>query len=138
MTVDSASAMTEAQQAAVRPADQFFADIVERIGGQAGVRAVFGSPVVRDDLTIVPVARVRWAFGGGAGSAGKAEAEEGLASGSGGGGGVSADPVGYVEIGPEGARFSPIASPYPSPVFLVALGVAATIVLRGLARVVRG
>jgi hypothetical protein len=48
---------------------------------------------------------------------------------------VAADPIGYLELGPEGAAFRPIREPYPSPLFLIASAPAAAIVLRALARV---
>jgi hypothetical protein len=118
------------------PADRLVERMAELIGVKAGVQAVFGEPVTREGLTVIPVARVRWGFGGGGGSAeGPAN---GPASGSGGGGGVAADPIGYVEIGPGGAAFRPIPQPYPSPLFLLASGMTAAIVLRALARVIRG
>ena len=47
---------------------------------------------------------------------------------------MAADPIGYVELGPDGATFRPIREPYPSPVFLVGSAVAAAIVIRALAR----
>jgi hypothetical protein len=51
---------------------------------------------------------------------------------------VAADPVGHLEIRPSGATFVPIVQPYPSPLFLLASGVAAALMLRALARLVRG
>jgi uncharacterized spore protein YtfJ len=134
------------------PIDGFVERMAERIGGKASVRAVFGDPIERDGITVIPVARVRWGFGGGAGSgpvpvgpgidgsgapvsAGDEIAQAG--SGSGGGGGATADPVGYLEIGPDGATFRPIVSPMPSPGFLLAAGATAALVLRGLAKLIR-
>lgn len=136
------------------PIDGFIERMAERLGGKASVRAVFGDPIERDGLTIVPVARVRWAFGGGAGSSpvavgpgkpGEAADDDATddllsratSSGSGGGGGVTADPVGYLEIGPDGATFIPITAARPSSAFLLAATVGATLVLRGLARLIR-
>lgn len=87
-------------------ADRLLGRLAELIGGKAGVQAVFGTQITRENLTVVPVARVRWGFGGGGGSADGSES--GPASGSGGGGGVAAGPVGYLEIGPEGAIFRAI------------------------------
>ena len=114
------------------PTDGLLERLAELVGAKAGVQAVFGEPTTRQDLTVIPVARVRWGFGGGGG---RAEAPPSApASGSGGGGGVAADPVGYLEVGPEGAAFRPIREPYPSPVFLIASAVAAAIVLRAIAR----
>jgi uncharacterized spore protein YtfJ len=116
------------------PADSFMERLAERIGARASVTAVFGEPVERGDLTVIPVARVRWGIGGGTGSGGDEAGSSG--EGSGGGGGVAADPVGFVEIGPDGATFRPIVQPYPSPLFLLVSGVTAAIILRALARVI--
>ena len=49
---------------------------------------------------------------------------------------MAVDPVGYLEIGQEGATFRPIREPSPSPLFLLASGMTAAIVLRALARLV--
>jgi uncharacterized spore protein YtfJ len=116
-----------------RPAEQLLERLAELVGARAGVQSVFGEPTTRESLTIIPVARVRWGFGGGGGRADTPPS--GPASGSGGGGGVAADPIGYLELGPEGAAFRPIRDPYPSPMFLIAAAVAASIVLRALGRV---
>lgn len=139
----------------------FVERMAERVGGKASVRAVFGDPIERDGITIVPVARVRWGFGGGAGSgpvavgpgrpAASAFSEPGdvqpadamgangaaTGFGSGGGGGVAADPIGWLEIGPDGGTFQAISSARPSPGFILAAGATAALVLRGLAKLVR-
>jgi uncharacterized spore protein YtfJ len=133
---DQAEATDEAR-AATGPtsADRLLERLAELIGGRAGVRAVFGEPIRNGDLTVIPVARIRWGFGGGGGRAdGPAT---GTASGSGGGGGVAADPAGYLELGPDGAVFRPIREPYPSPLFLVASGITTAIVVRAVARLIR-
>lgn len=134
------------------PIDGFVERIAERVGAKASVRAVFGDPIERDGITVIPVARVRWGFGGGAGNGpvavgpgidvqGAPDQDPGDAyqpgSGSGGGGGATADPIGYIEIGPDGATFRPITSALPSPGFLLAAGATAALVLRGLSRLVR-
>jgi uncharacterized spore protein YtfJ len=87
------------------PLDAVLDRLVERVGGRASVKAVFGDPIKQGELTIVPVARVRWAFGGGSGTG----PETSDASGSGAGGGVLADPAGYLEIRGDGIRFRSIA-----------------------------
>jgi uncharacterized spore protein YtfJ len=108
------TASDEARMAGDRsPADRLLEHLAELVGAKASVHAVFGEPTTRGSLTIIPVARVRWGFGGGGGRAETPPAGPG--SGSGGGGGVAADPLGYLEIGPEGAEFRPIREPYPSP-----------------------
>ena len=144
-------ALEQAQKAATSSIDGFVERMAERVGGKASVRAVFGDPIERDGITVIPVARVRWGFGGGAGRGpisvgpgtgeeptGSTTFDEGLSgAGTGGGGGVAADPVGYVEIGPDGAVFKPIVSPMPSPGFLLAAGATAALLLRGIARLLR-
>ncbi len=136
MTSEQAKAMDEVRHAvSAAPADRILERLAELVGARAGVQAVFGEPIQRDNLTVVPVARGRWGFGGGGGRADGPPS--GPASGSGGGGGVAADPIGYIEVGPDGATFRPIREPYPSPLFLVACGLTASIVLRALARLTR-
>jgi uncharacterized spore protein YtfJ len=143
MTTERSSAMGDAVRAAEGAStDRFLDRLAERIGGRAGVQAVFGEPIERDGTTVIPVARVRWGFGGGTGTGtgtgtgGDAEGRPQTGSGSGGGGGVSVDAIGYLELGPGGATFRPIAPPYPSPLFLLASAVAAAIVLRALRRLI--
>jgi uncharacterized spore protein YtfJ len=131
------------------PIDGFVERMAERVGAKASVRAVFGDPIERDGITVIPVAKVRWGFGGGAGSGpvavgpgidgqgARADAPGGPSFGTGGGGGATAEPVGYLEIGPDGAMFRPINSPMPSPGFLLAAGATAALVLRALARLIR-
>jgi len=142
MTTKLSAVMDTARHAGeATPAERLLERLADRIGARASVGAVFGEPIERGDLTIVPVARVRWGFGGGAGNAEPAPGrpgDGGVAGGGGGGGGAAADPVGYLEIGPDGATFRPIAESYTSPVFLFVAGVTAAIVLRALARLLRG
>jgi uncharacterized spore protein YtfJ len=142
MTTKLSAVMDTARQAAeATPAERLLERIADRIGARASVGAVFGDPIERGDLTVVPVARVRWGFGGGAGNAEPAPGEPGDgggAGGGGGGGGATADPIGYLEIGPGGATFRPITAAYPSPLFLLVSGITAAIVLRALARLLRG
>ena len=103
--------------------------LVSQVGGHARVQAVFGDPVERDGVTVIPVARVRWGVGGGGGSAPDGQ-------GSGGGGGVAADPIGYIEMSSAGASFRPIGRSFGA-VAILAIAVGAAIVLRALARVRR-
>ncbi len=137
MSNDRSEAMEDARSAAVKGdgTDRLLEALVDRIGGRTGVQAVFGEPIQRGDVTVIPVARTRWFFGAGGGSGGDAD---GTGSGSGGGGGAGAVPVGYLEIRPSGAEFRTIAEAYPSPLFLLAAGVTGALVLRGLARLLRG
>jgi uncharacterized spore protein YtfJ len=139
------------------PMDAFVERIAERVGRKASVRAVFGDPIERDGLTVIPVAKVRWGFGGGSGTGpvamgpgrpgtpGFSDAADvpatgrgqGTGSGTGAGGGVTADPIGWLEIGPDGATFRSISSPMPSPAFVLAAGATAALVVRSVAKLLR-
>src|SRR5918994_985901 len=133
MITSTDDAMQAAERAAAGgPADRLLERLADLLGAKATVQAVFGEPVRQGDLTVIPVAGVRWGFGGGGG---RSEAgPTGPASGSGGGGGVAAEPIGYIELRGDEARFVPIRDLYSSPAFLIALGVSAAIVLRALAK----
>lgn len=100
---------------------QSFDVITDRLQHSAGSDAVFGEPIVAEGKTIIPVARIRYGFGGGFGSAeptGDGDTtEDGVEevdaegrptpSGEGGGmgGGVDAGPVGVVEVTDAETRF---------------------------------
>ena len=116
--------------------ERFLERMMEGIGAKATVRAVFGQPIEREGVTVIPVARVRWGFGGGSGTG--TDAANGTGSGTGGGGGATVDPLGHLEMRGGEATFRPILSPYPSPAFLLAAGVTAAIVIRALGRLLRG
>lgn len=95
MTLDYADAMSDAKSSATSLLDR----IANRLGDNARAEVVFGDPVTQDGVTVIPVAKVRWGFGGGAG-AGSDDGKDGedYGEGGGGGGGVSATPIGYIEI----------------------------------------
>jgi hypothetical protein len=115
------------------PLDRALERLAERFGARASVQAVFGEPIQQGEVTVVPVARVRWGVGVGGGNGGTA----GGGSGSGGGGGAAAEPVGYLEIRSSGTVFQPIRPSNPSPVLILASGLAAALVVRALARIIR-
>jgi uncharacterized spore protein YtfJ len=110
---------------------QLVNELLERIGETVGRRAqastVFGEPVEREGVTVVPVAKARFGFGGGGGSGAR---EEGEGSGGGGGGGVYVSPIGYIEVRDRGSEFKRISTPAD----LVALVTAASIALFALRR----
>ena len=83
---------------------EFIERLAERIGARAQASAVFGEPVERGGLTVIPVAKATWGVGGGSG-------EKAGELGLGGGGGLSVAPLGYIEVGDEGAVFKPIRDP---------------------------
>ena len=89
-------------------ADRFIGTMAEKLGAVARAATVFGEPVERDGITVIPVAKARWGVGGGAGQ----RKEEGgggkQEDGAGGGGGVQVTPVGFIEIKNNVANFRPI------------------------------
>ena len=125
-------AKATAEEAAIGPSDRMLERLADIIGAKASVQAVFGEPIKEGDITIIPVAKVRWGFGGGTGQS--EVPSEGPATGSGAGGGATAEPLGYLEIGSDGAEFIPITDARPSPVFIIAAGITAALVLRGVAK----
>lgn len=93
------------QAAQADVAGDMLTKLAERLGGAATASAVFAAPVEREGMTVVPVAKVRWGFGGGFGPN-----KEG-AEGSGGGGGVMARPMGFIEIREGQAQYRPLRDP---------------------------
>lgn len=73
-------------------------DILTRVGDQLGIRRVFGEPIERDGITVVPVAV---AIGGGGGGAGPDD------QGSGGGFGGVVRGIGVYAISNGQVRFVP-------------------------------
>jgi len=71
-------------------------DRIDAVRGATNVRAVFGDPIRHDDVTVIPVAAVRGAAGGGTGTG----PAGGAGSGTGGGMGYAlrARPVGVFVV----------------------------------------
>ena len=94
-----------------------FAPIAQLLERSLSIRHVYGEPVNHGDTTVIPVARVVYAFGAGGGQAPGRPRKKGSVDsppdidtrpdvqGAGGGGGVRMTPVGALEIGPQGTRF---------------------------------
>ncbi len=99
-------AHAEAAEEATRPpaADGVILKLAERVGTIARASTVFGEPVERAGLTVIPVARVRSGFGGGSGG------DEKGGTGEGGGGGAMVTPIGWIEITDSESRFRPLVS----------------------------
>ncbi len=110
--------------------DNFIDRLAQRLGVTANAATIFGAPVERGDVTVIPVARAAYGFGGGEGT----RSGQG---GSGGGGGVSVAPVGYLEIRPAGVVYNPIRD-WVVLIPTLAAGAALTLVTaRGIARLLR-
>jgi uncharacterized spore protein YtfJ len=73
-------------------------DLLAQARDTMTVKRVFGDPIERDGVTVIPVAKVTGGAGGGSGTSGEGE----TSSGAGGGFGVAAAPAGvYVIKGQE-------------------------------------
>jgi uncharacterized spore protein YtfJ len=101
----------------------FVERLAQRVGSNFGAATLFGEPVERGEVTVIPVARAAWGFGGGSG-----KDEEG----SSGGGGASW-PVGYIELRGSETRFRPIVDLRPL-VLAVAAGLSAALIARAKRR----
>lgn len=86
---------------------QFLQSIGERLQSGASVKTVYGEPIVVEEKTIIPVARIAYGFGGGLRSRKKAEGRTQQKDGEqeGGGAGLAASPVGVLEITQGETRF---------------------------------
>jgi hypothetical protein len=80
------------------------------VASLAGARLCYGEPVRSGERVVIPVSRVSGAGGGGFGGGSDPE-KQSWGDGGGGGGMFEAAPVGFIDIGPEGARFEAIPDP---------------------------
>lgn len=124
----------DSSEDAVVAATSLLEGLAERLGGKASVTAVFGTPIVCDGVTVIPVARVGFGFGGGAGrEIGTSKRGEG----GGGGGGAEARPLGFIEVREGAAVFKPIRDPWVDvvvPLAALVLGTAGPRIARAVVR----
>lgn len=107
----------EQQDKATNTAEPHFVErLAEKLGIAANSSTIYGEPVDRDGITVIPVSKAGYGFGGGGGAGSK---ESG--AGSGGGGGMMLTPVGYIEIKDGTTRFRSIRDPQ-TVVKIVAIG----------------
>ncbi len=127
MMAELTGVMEDARTAAEGRRERFVEGLATRVGLQAGAQAVFGQPVERGDLTVIPVAKMRWGFGGGTGRGAASDA-----GGEGGGGGVVASPLGFIEIRPGAAVFRRIEDPVAYWPLVLVGSLGAWVLLRGV------
>jgi uncharacterized spore protein YtfJ len=132
MTDDQTQAFEEAESAAHGNVAALFERVADRIGLHAGARAVFGEPVERDRVTVIPVAQM--IIGTGAGGGTSADAE----TGSGAGGGALTRPLGYIEVTAAGADFRPIRQPWQDAGLIVSAAFAVLLLAKAVRTLVRG
>jgi uncharacterized spore protein YtfJ len=139
MTDDLSRVLREAQEAAAGTASNIVEMLAEKVGLQAGAHAIFGDPVEHDGVTVIPVGKVRWGFGGGSGRDAVEDGVDGTVDeGAGGGGGAMASPLGFIEIRDGRAEFRKVSDPVSAVPVILASAVAAWVVLRGVRKLVRG
>jgi uncharacterized spore protein YtfJ len=120
----------ENPSAAETPALSLLERLSQQLSSSVTAQTIYGTPVEREGITVIPVARALYGFGGGGG--GGTKAGEAAGSGLGAGAGVSLTPVGYIELREGRSRFRPIRS---SVVPLVAVsGAIAWLLLRSVPR----
>jgi uncharacterized spore protein YtfJ len=119
--------MSEASTTSVprRRGDDLLSMLAERIGGRLGAATVFGAPVERDGVTVVPVAVARFGIGGGSG----ADPSKGQEGEGGGGGGIVA-PTGYIELKDGRSRFVPVVHPARMLALVLGAVIAGLVIMR--------
>ena len=107
-----------------RRADDILSRLADRVGARLISSTIFGTAVERDGVTVVPVAAVRFGFGGGGGLAASGERGEG-------GGAVGAGTAaGYIELKDGRSRFVPIVHPFPMAALVCATVLGVMLILR--------
>ena len=104
----------------------------ESVLTQANVKTIYGEPIEAQGKTIIPVARITYAYGAGAGTGGVGDTSA-KGEGGGGGGGVRAVPVGVIEVSDQPTRFVPISDRKKLGAAM-AVGVVLGLLMRGRRR----
>lgn len=112
-----------------RATPQWLERLGERVGLRASAATVFGEPVERDGVTVVPVARAMYGFGGGSG-----QDAAGDKAGGGGGGGAMVRPAGFIEIAGGRAVYRPLRDPVRDIVVPAAAAWGIALAVRALRR----
>ncbi|MFD3001887.1 spore germination protein GerW family protein [Pontibacter toksunensis] len=112
------------------PSGSFVERIAEKMSAAANAKRIYGEPVERNGVTVIPVSKAAYGFGGGAGT--KAGEE-----GSGGGGGMVLTPVGYIEIKEGTTKFRPIQDPQTLIKLFAISGVAVLLTARSITKIFR-
>src|SRR5215207_6017722 len=126
---ERSSSMSETSTTSVprRRGDELLSMLADRIGARLGASTVYGAPVERDGVTVVPVAVARFVFGAGSGSD-PSKRQEG--EGEGGGGGGTVAPAGYIELKDGRSRFVPVVHPTRIVALVLGAVIAALLILR--------
>jgi uncharacterized spore protein YtfJ len=98
--------MAETESTPHARGDRLLSKLAEQLGERLTASAVYGQPVERDGVTVVPVATARFGMGAGSGTDPSKHQE-----GEGGGIGGTVTPAGYIELKDGGSRFVPVVHP---------------------------
>ncbi len=107
------------------PQEEFVARLAATLSDETDAKHIFAQPVERNGITVIPVAKARYGFGGGSGITEKQE-------GSGGGGGVMINLAGYIEIANGSTHYRPIRKPLALIPAAAVTGVLSYLAVRGL------
>jgi uncharacterized spore protein YtfJ len=111
---------------------------VARADEALSVRRVFGEPINKNGLTVIPVARVTGGGGGGEGHAPQTEGAEGVAAeavtGVGGGFGLRAQPAGVYVLKGEEVSWKPAVDINRLMLGMQIVAIVALLVARSIAR----
>jgi uncharacterized spore protein YtfJ len=107
----------------------FVERLAQKLGIAANAATIYGEPVERDGVTVIPAAKAMYGFGGGAG---KKAGEEG----TGGGGGVAIKPVGYIEIKDGNTKFKAIPDPERVVKIIAVSGVMAFLLMKSVTKLI--
>jgi uncharacterized spore protein YtfJ len=121
----ASSTQTASAQPPRRRADELLSMVADRVGAQLGASTLYGTPVERDGVTVIPVAGARFGIGAGSGSDPSKRQE-----GEGGGGAGTITPAGYIELKDGRSRFVPIVHPARMLALVCGAIVAALAIMR--------
>jgi uncharacterized spore protein YtfJ len=93
--------------------------LAQELGRNGRAEAVFGEPVERDGVTVIPVAKASWGLGAGRG------AKHGL------GAGLKVTPTGYIEIAGGRTRFRRVLVSWAFVTVALGIGTLAYLLLEG-------
>lgn len=102
---ETAAADQVADLTAAQASTALLERLADKLGAKASVTTVYGEPITTAGVTVIPVARVGFGFGGGSG---REICSDKTGEGGGGGGGVEARPLGFIEIRDGTAMYKPI------------------------------
>ena len=111
--------------------DSFIERLATKVGTSAASKTIFHDPIKEEGITIIPVAKVRYGFGGGF------KCKQPDDNGTGVGGGMDIAPVGYIEIKDGQTQFKSIRAPISITSVIIAGGFAGLLLFRGLAKLFR-